>query len=225
MIAAINDLSFEKTFQSKEEAVQKLHQWLDVCRKIEAQETTAIAKLYSAEINTSAEIAPGYPLIQMVREFQTKDERRYLIHLLSNLGKPDHLGEIPFQLGDSSSYICAWAKDGFLISLETDWIFKQPIIEGELGTEKVPIKNLSGQEHIQLYEELLGIRHFEPNKKHRKESYIDAAGRYVSAMDLNDEEAQKLLNGAVEIDGKLYGKQNGRYYCFQKHHDNYYHLY
>lgn len=37
MIAVINDLSFEKIFSNKNEAVEKIHQWMDICKKVESQ--------------------------------------------------------------------------------------------------------------------------------------------------------------------------------------------
>lgn len=221
----MNDLSFGNMFSSKEEAVQKVHQWMDICKKIESGETTAVETLYSVLLNTSAEIAPDYPLINLVREFQTRDEKRYLMHLLANLNTPESLPEIPFCLEGKCSHICAWAREQFVISLVSDTVYELPVLDGKVGAETVTIKNLSKQEHIQQYEEILGIRHYERNKKHRKEPYTDVAGRYVDAMDLDDQEAQKLLDQAVEIEGNLYGKRKGQYYCFQKHHRNCYHGY
>lgn len=225
MNAAINDLSFGKAFSSKAEAIEKVHQWMNTCKKIESGEMTAVENLYSDIINTSAEIAPGVPLIQLVKEFQTQDERRYLIHLLANLKRPECRPEAPFLFNENQSYICAWVKEGTLLSLETSAVFKEPELKGIIALEKVTIKNISRQEHISLYEKWLGIRHYESNRKHRKEPYIDAAGRHVAAMDLNELEAQKLLNQAVEINGNLYGKKHGQYYSFQNHHDNCYHGY
>ena len=225
MNAAINDLSFERAFSSKEEAIEKVHQWINICRKIESGEMTAVKKLCSYMINTSAEISPGVPLIQLVREFQTQDERRYLLHLLANLEQPENRPETPFLFNESLSYICAWVKEGVLISLETDIVFKEPELSGMIGLDNVSIKNISRQEHIDLYKKWLGIRRYESNKKHRKEPYIDAGGRHVAAMDLDELEAQKLLNQAIEINGNLYAKKHGRYYCFQNHHDNCYHGY
>lgn len=225
MNAAINDLSFESAFSSKEEAMEMVHQWMNICKKIESGEITVVEKLCSEIINTSAEIAPGVPLIQLVKEFQTSDERRYLIHLLANLEQPECKPEEPFLFGENQSYICAWAKDGILISLETKGVFKEPELKGIIGLNKVSIKNISRQEHICLYGKWLGIRHYEANRKHRKIPYIDAAGRHVAAMDLSELDAQKLLNQAIEINGNLYGKKHGQYYSFQNHHDNCYHGY
>lgn len=225
MMAAINDLSLKSTFSSKNEAIKKVRQWMDICKKIESQETTAVEKIYSVMLNTSAEIAPDYPFIQLVREFETRDEQRYLIHLLTNLSYPENMPQDPFFLKEECSYICAWATEGVVISVESAPLFGDPVLEGTVKQERILIKNISNQEHIRLYEGFLGIRHYEANKKHGKKPYTDAAGRYVDAMDLSDMEAQELLNRAVEIDGKIYGKRNGQYYSFQRHHDNYYHGY
>ena len=225
MIVVINDLSFKKFFSNKNEAIRKVHQWIDICKKIESKEATSVEKIYSVMLNTPAKIAPDYPLIELVKEFETRDERRYLIHLLTNLSQPENMPQDPFCLKGECSYICSWAKNGGIISLESDLLFGESILNGKVKQEKVSIKNISKQEHIRLYEEFLGIRHYEENKKHRKQPYRDAAGRYVAAMDLSDSEAQELLNRAIEIEGNIYGKRKGKYYCFQKHHDNYYHGY
>lgn len=225
MIVVINDLSFKRKFLDKNEAIKKVRQWMNICKKIESKEITAVEEIYSVMLNTSAEIAPEYPLIELVKEFETRDERRYLIHLLTNLSQPENMPKAPFCLGEESSDICSWAKEKSVISLESDCLFGESILEGKINQEKVLIKNISKNDHIELYEEFLGIRHYEANKKHRKQSYIDAAGRNVAAMDLSDMEAQELLNCAIEIEGNLYGKRNGRYYSFRRHHDNYYHGY
>lgn len=225
MIAVINDLSFKRKFSNKYEAIKKVHQWMDICKEIESQETTAVKKLYSVMLDTGEKIAPDYLLTDLVKEFETRDERRYLMHLLVNLNQPKSMPQEPFCLEGEYSRICSWAKEGIAVSLESDSLFGESKLDGTIKQENVSIKNISKQEHIRLYEEFLGIRHYEANKKHRKKPYTDAAGRYVDAMDLSDREAQELLNHAVEIDGNLYGKRNGQYYSFRRHHDNYYHGY
>ncbi len=44
-------------------------------------------------------------------------------------------------------------------------------------------------------------------------------------MDLHDEDAQDLLNKAINIKGRLYAKKNGYYYAFQNEMDIIYHGY
>jgi len=227
MIVAVNDLSFKRMYQSKEEAVDGIRQWMYVCKKIESRETTAVNEIYSVMLNTSAEIAPGYPLVNIVKEFSVKEERSYFLHLLANLPKPDDLEEKAedFCFMEMKSTICAYAKHGFLVSLDTTALLRECMIQGTIGEEDVSIRNISMMDHINLYSEELGIRFYEPNLKHGKTSYIDSKGRNVNPMDLSNEEAQNLLNVAIEIDGSLYGKLHGNYYCFRQHHNNYYHGY
>lgn len=224
MKAAINDLSFKRAFPSKQEAIEKVRQWMDICKKIESGEMTAVKKLYLDNINTSAEIAPDFPLINLIKDFQTRDERSYLIHLLANLSSPEYEEEV-FVWNDENSKICAWAKDDIVVSLESDVAFEQSIIKGEIASKQVLIKNISHLKHMNLYAELLGIRCYEPNKKHGRVAYIDTVGRHVAPMDLDGKEAQKLLNKAIEIDGNLFGKKGDKYYSFQRHHRNCYHGY
>lgn len=228
MTAAVNDLSFKQIHHSKEEAIECIRQWMHVCKRIESRETTAVNEIYSVRLNSSAEIAPGYPLIDLIKEFKLKEEKSYFLHLLCNLPEPDDLSEETseyFYFMDMKSLICAYAKEGFLISLETIEPFKECLINGKIGGEYISIKNISKMDHVNLYSQKLGIRFYQPNPKHGKTSYIGAKGRYVNPMDLSDEEAQNLLNLAIEINGILYGKLHGNYYCFRRHINNCYHGY
>lgn len=227
MIAAINDISLGRIMPDKEVAIQRIRDWMEICKKLESKGTSAVERLYSVPFDKTIEVAPGYKLIQLVKEFKDMDDRRYLIHLLTNLDRPraEDLPKEPFCFEGKESKICAWAKDGVVISIVTDCIFSNDTLAGKQAGKVIVIKNIAKQQHIDTYKELLGIRLFEANPKHRKKAYYSAGGRYVDAMDLSDGEAQELLDRAIEIDGKLYGRMNGKYYCFQRHHDNYYHAY
>jgi len=163
-------------------------------------------------------------LIQLVQEFETKDEKRYLIHLLANLNKLV-LPEEPFIYDSSESYICAGVKDGAVVSIIADEKYEKDKLCGTIKNKSVIISNISQESHLSTYKDVLGIRIYEHNPKHGKNQYTDAGGRCVAPMDMTEQEAQELLKHAVEIDGKLYGKRNGKYYCFQNHHDNCYHGY
>lgn len=78
-----------------------------------------------------------------------------------------------------------------------------------------------------FYRKELGLRRYIANdKKHKydKENPY-GKGRVGSRMDLHDEEAQELLNKAIEIKERLYAKKNGHYYAFQNERDIDYHGY
>ena len=224
MIVAINDLPFRYQFANKYEAIKSIRQWMNICKTLESAEASNVRELYDACIDTTVEIAPDCKLIQLVKEFETQDEKRYLIHLLVNLNKLD-FSKNPFIYDSKESYICSSVKDGAVISLLSDEKYEKDKLCGMINDESVNVRNISTDSHLSTYKGLLGIRKYENNPKHGKNPYYDAAGRYVDPMDMTEQEAQELLNNAVEIDGKLYGKHNGKYYCFQNHHDNCYHGY
>ena len=78
-------------------------------------------------------------------------------------------------------------------------------------------------EHISRDRFLPGIRKYEFNPKHK----VNVG--WGSEMPLSDEDAQKLLNIALPIDGDqerhLVAAYKGKYYSFRKHHGNCYHGY
>lgn len=58
-----------------------------------------------------------------------------------------------------------------------------------------------------------------------KKEYIRSGGIKASAMDLSDEQAQNVLDHAVEINNHLYGMYEGKLYEFKKTERNIYHGY
>ena len=46
------------------------------------------------------------------------------------------------------SYVCAAAKNEAVVSLETDSIFAQSLLEGKIGETSVYIRNISSEDHI-----------------------------------------------------------------------------
>lgn len=225
MIAIVNDLPFQEQFSNKKKAEEKIRQWLLVCKKLESAEVSAIDELCGDKIDMAKVIAPDYCLAQLVRDIRNRDEMRYLVHLLKHLRNPVTQETEPFEFSGKISYVCGCAKDGVAVSLETNASYANKVLRGKQGNIDIELKNIASETHILQNEEFLGIRHFEANPKHRREAYWDAAGRHVEAMDLDESEAQDLLNRAVIIDDNLYGKKYGQYYCFQKHHANCYHGY
>lgn len=225
MTAIMNDLPFQEQFGNKTEAIEKIQQWLMICKKLESSQASEVDELCGGKIDMTTMIAPDCCLAQLVKDISNRDEMRYLIHLLQHLRNPVIPTTEPFQFSGKQSYICGCAQDGFVVSLEMNAMYASSVLKGVQGTACIALKNIATESHILENEEFLGIRHYEANPKHRREAYRDAAGRYVDAMDLDEIEAQELLNCAVNVDDNLYGKKYGQYYCFQRHHANCYHGY
>ena len=227
MIAVINDVSFQYMFKTKKLAIEYMHKFLDICKRIKKEEVTNVHEIRTGVIDTQKEISPDFKLIQLLQNFQTREERTFLLGLLTNQGTYRSEPGVLCQIGKKESLICAYAIDNILISLLSNELFETPVLVGSVAGEEVSLKNLSKEEHIYYYRKELGIRRYMANnKKHkfdRENPY--GKGKIGSRMDLQDEEAQDLLNKAIEIKGRLYAKKNGYYYAFQNERDIDYHGY
>lgn len=227
MIAVINDVSFRYPFPTKELAIEYMHKFLDICKKIKKEEVTNVDEIRTGVIDTQIEISPDFKLIQLLQSFQTREERTFLLGLLTNQGTYRSEGRNSCWIDEKESMICIYAVNNVLVSLLSHEVFGSPVVKGIIEGEEIDIKNLSREEHINYYRKELGIRKYIANdKKHkfaRENPY--GKGRVGSRMDLHDEEAQELLNKAIEIKGRLYAKKNDNYYAFQNERDIDYHGY
>lgn len=227
MIAVINDVSFQYTFATKELALEYMHKFLDICKRIKRDEVTNVHEIKTGVIDTQMQISPDYKLIQLLQNFQTREERTFLLGLLTNQGTYRFEQGNLCQIAPKESLVCAYAIDNILISLLSDILFEAPVITGIVAGEEINLRNLSKEEHINYYRKELGLRRYIANdtkhKSDRENPY--GKGKVGSRMDLNDEEAQDLLNKAIEIKGRLYAKKNGYYYAFQNERDIDYHGY
>lgn len=227
MIAVVNDVSFQYPYITAGLAIDSMHQFLNICKIIEKDEVTGISEIKTGMIDTQMEIAPNYKLIQLIQDFKEKEERSLLISILTNRGTYKVGAEKVCEVDGKESSICIQGIDNFLISLLSNAVFAEPIIEGTVEQVKVELRNISKNEHIDYYRKALGLRRYIANdKKHKadRENFY-GKGKVGSRMDLCAEEAQYLLNKAVYIKGRLYAKKNGFYYAFQNERDIDYHGY
>lgn len=227
MIAVINDVSFQYTFATKELAMEYMHKFLDICKRIKREEVTNVHEIKTGVIDTQMEISPDFKLIQLLQNFQTREERTFLLGLFTNQGTYQFEKGNLCRIAEKESLVCAYAIDNILVSLLSDMLFDEPVIMGIVADEEVSLRNLSKEEHINHYRKELGIRRYIANdtkhKSDRENPY--GKGNVGSRMDLCDEEAQELLNRALLIKGRLYAKKNGCYYAFQNERDIDYHGY
>ncbi len=228
MIAIMNGVSFRYSFTTAELAVTKVHQFLDICRRIESAEVTNVReKIRTGVIDMQTEMSPGYKLIQLIQEFKGREERSYLIGLFTNRGTYTEGKESVCSIDGKELSLCSELQDSILISLLSHELFSSPEIQAVKEEEPIELRNISEEKHIDYYRKELGLRRYVPNStKHKqdKENYY-GKGKVASRMDLSHEQAQNLLNRAIEINGRLYAKKNGYYYAFQNERDIDYHGY
>lgn len=227
MVAVINDVSFMYSFDTIAMAIEGMHKFLDICIRVKKDEVTNIKDIRTCYIDSQNEIGPNYKLIQLVQEFKTREERTLLLSILTNYGNYKASEDCKCQIAGKKSLLCEIGCQTVLISLLSDECFSFPILNVEIDNKSVEIKNISKDEHFETHRFEIGLRKYSANaekhKKDRENPY--GKGKVGSRMDLSDEEAQDLLNRAICIKGKLYGKKNGYYYAFQNERDIIYHGY
>ena len=113
------------------------------------------------------------------------------------------------------------------MSLVSDEVFANEKIKGVLNNSiECEIRNIANDEHKYTYWEELGFREYEINKKHGSKVYYRSGGIKVDIAPETDELGQKLLNKAVEINGKLFSVDTEHYnriFEFRHSYGNKYH--
>ena len=220
------------------EALAKSKEFLDatdrslspnLCKKAEKGHMTNIEKIVIArDCDYTHPLAPNFLLQQIVQKIVPLEDRRYLMSLLKNRDTiPEEENPELFCFDGKTSALYAYAKEDIVISLLSNQLFSTPALTGHCEKSEVSIRNLSKEEHLQHYESNLGIRHYHANsvkhKAHRVNKY--GKGKQANPMDLEDETAQRLLNRAIFVNGRLYAKKNGKIYAFMQESPCVYHGY
>lgn len=227
MELVINDISFSYKFDNKELAMDAVREWLKIYQDLKSDRIKNVRNIVNGDIDRNHEIAPNYKWIQLLQDFREKEDQRLLLTVLQASDSFD--GESKetelFWMSGKSSRLCAYAyeNDGICISLKSWDECKGKQLEGKIGGRDVQIKNIAEKQHVDTeYAIELGIRIYKYNPKHGLTPYM-RKGMDVSVMDLDDTEAQAVLNTAKEINGCYYAKYHGKYYQFPNTRLNIYH--
>lgn len=227
MKAVVNDLSFQYQFYSQAEAKNKLESFIKLCHIMKSEKLKKVENVYLGErIDVQFEIAPRTNIMAMLNYILPREERRFLLSVLTNSASLERNSSEPFEYNGRSSYGCADAKNEILLSLLSNECFDKERLEGKIGEQDVSIKNIAKEEHTIIHGSELGKRIFKANdKKHKKDSFNYYGGGIASPMDLEGEEAQELLDSAIEFKGRLYARRGNNNYAFQNEQSIYYHAY
>lgn len=229
MEIVFNDIAMHYQFKDRYDAIEKMKIGIEALLYLRKQDTSF--KICSEEKITGLEIAPGYYFPQIFNESN---------HMLN----PNYKTAIKTFFVNFNSIICekdkfifegiesvqcglAYRTNGTVFSLGTNNAFLKPKISGEYTSgektsETAEIDNISEKKHVDLHWIKLGRKIYEANPKHK------ANYGWGSLMDLNDREAQYVLDRAVIAgDGEkhLIAKYRNMYYSFRCHWKNFYHGY
>lgn len=172
--------------------------------------------------------------IQVLLLLRQSVERNKELKSLELYGKYINLGlakEVIYEeTKNNELQIEIWNDENKHIGIYPQYDAEKYILETKIGSLidennkrlEVDIPNIANAEHLDIHRKKLGIRKYEFNPKHK----INVG--WGTEMDLNDDEAQKLLLYALPVDREenhLVAKKNGKYYSFRCHHGNCYHGY
>lgn len=233
MIIAVNDISFLKGCTTPYAAREALKQFASVGMGLKDERVSNVTMenniVNSPNVNKTTVIAPEYTLIQALNDIKDENMEMFLfiLQMLAMCGEEMDECKDEFSVAGYKSTYCAYHRKDFLLSLVSDEVFSNELVKGVLNNSvKCEIKNISNDEHKYTYWEELGFREYELNKKHGSKVYYRPGGIKVDIAPETDELGQKLLNKAIEINGKLFAvdKEHGnRIFEFHHSYANKYH--
>lgn len=232
MVVAVNDISFFWGFDTAYEARKALIQFGNVALGLKDERVSKVNAeidiINSEKVNKSLMLAPDYPLIKALLDIKEEDRERFLLilQILTQCGE-DNECEDEISIDEYTSKHIAKYRNDFLISLISDKAFEDTVVKGCLNqTQECKIKNLSNENHKYTYWDDLGFREYELNKKHGNRVYFRCGGEKVNIAPETDELGQKLLNHAIEVNGKLFSidhERDNRIFEFRHSHANLFH--
>ena len=225
MDIAINDISFMYKMSSLEEAKSALLKLENVTTYLKSDSVTKVRYIMNDDykVNAATLMTDSHSLSAIIQSIQDIETKRRLIDLLVNCNTV-HATDIPVvTIEGNKSELCSLFKDSFVVSLCSNKLFVKNVLDAIYEDAKIQIRNISDRTHVDYYRSELGIRVYEKNPKHSTKEYTRSGGENVSIMPLEDDIAQKVLNRAIEIDGKLYGMLEGEFYEFPRTRDNIFH--
>ncbi|RKI89779.1 hypothetical protein D7V94_16475 [Parablautia intestinalis] len=224
-----NDIATHYQFKDKYDAIEKMKIGIEALLYLRKRD--ASFKICSGEKLTGLEIAPGYYFPQIFNEsnhvlnpnYKTAIKIFFVNFNSINCEKEKFI----FEGIESGQCGLAYKINGTVFSLETNDSFTKQKISGKYTPdgkkcETVEIDNISEKKHVDIHWIKLGTKIYEANPKHK------ANFGWGSPMDLNDNEAQYVLDRSViagDEDKHLIAMYQNIYYSFRCHWKNYYHGY
>lgn len=227
MRVVLNDIAFEYSLYERDKAIRAVHDFISLCGFLESERCHNVNRIIMTTIDSSKALYLGGSLYKIVQEIKDKDKRSYLLSLLTNRESSDISSGTPFIFDGHLSHLCATAIGGCIVSILTNSVFDEPTICGEINNRKVKLNNLATQDHVIHHGALLGLRIYEANSEKHKKDHDNpyGKGKVGSPMDLDDMEAQMLLDKAIVVNSRLYARKGNNYYAFQNTHNFTYHGY
>lgn len=226
MNITFNEASHSQKVTSLDEAAEIYQRFIRTYMQLECDKRIVGGVVFfGGAIDVSLPITDdGNTIFDLQKKWGSKgrDMRSKLLYLFSSFSSGQR-GPTPSKLVSFDGVEFKIPKDDsypMLISLETRAKYGELQLDGSLDTgDAITANNISRETHIVNHRIVLGIRKYEKNPKHKAKYDSMGKGLSASPMDLNDNEAQSLLNCAIAIDKErtLYAAKDGKCYVFPEH--------
>ena len=239
----VNDISWQIEIHDKNEIVQSLSDFAELCKYvIRKSHNLDDKRIYSVQPVEAKQYCSFAKMKGYLKEIDDKECRDLIIGVINNSPTIEVKDESPMQLQGYQTFVFSIAQENdVLLSMNTTEWLRQDSLTGCDGFKQKTIKNIYSIAQSYVHKSTLGYRIYKMNPKHNHKGEIKRKkGMINSPMDLDDQTAQKVLDEAIpdEWTGdrkdlnsvskykspKLYAKYEGKYYEFQGI-DNIYHGY
>lgn len=227
MKIVFNDIPLNYKKSDKYEVIEVLKKFISSI--IELEKNRVKIELVINKSLKGVELCNDYCIEQIYNEKDlNRDIRSKILLTLTKIKIIELDNNSIFQINNIFSRLCAWIFENNYISitLDMDESINKDFIVGEFiqnGVKKeVKITNICDKNHIIKHGEVLDIRIYEENPKHK------IGYGWGSPMDIDGDLAQKVLDEAIIYEDNkncLVNKYNNKFYVFRRHINNCYHGY
>lgn len=212
----INELSLQ-SFSDIHAAQKAICDLISVFVTLDSKYDIRISDIYGGPVYSSYQIVKGVPFIQFINNVLTKDQRMVILSAMQKTKKFSCEGiMLRYKGREAVGATYAFENDGVTLSLLSEADFGEEVIEYTKEGKNVIVRNAFCEKDIIKHAEYITVRIFEPNPKHGGKEYIRSNGELVSAMDLDNDLAQRVLNKAVCVNGEVFGVHDGEIYEFRR---------
>lgn len=227
MKIVFNDIALAYQKENKFEAIKVFEKFVNTI--LELEKNRIQSDLVVNESLKGKKLCDNYCLEQLYNESKLRaDTKRVILRIFTKIKIIDIDTNNIFELNSVRSKLCAWTLENqnIVMSLDMHDCVNKEYLEGNVicggVVSKVSIPNLCDQQHVYTHSDILNIRIYEENPKHK------IGYGWGSPMDLSSTEAQKVLDQAVLYEDNkncLVNKYNEKFYVFRRHINNCYHGY
>lgn len=211
----INGASFGVVFYDTDEANSKTDKFISMYKRVSKKLICHnVRRVICGDVSLDNDFILGTSLRAYVSRLE-KDKRSLMLGIFANSGYPCDGESVICEGREMIMCLFSSMTSSAFLSIESASGFAKDKLEIIKDGLAYSVRNISNEDHIYKYRDELGVRVYRANSgKHTNKKHEYGKGKVASPMNLNDNEAQELLNKAITVGDRLYARKNGINYAF-----------